>query len=317
MPRITGLRSPHAKVGRLVYFGRMLDKIRLHAEGSLPPEYAASLGEGRPALFDGRCCRFLGVDYADLRARTLEGGCDEEILAWAHGRGGHRSDEECLIWNRFLTKLGWRDDREEALRTRVAEYGCSAGPVLTLCELLDADEGRPLGGTRSWETARIDTVVVMGVAGSGKTTVGNALAASLEWEFIEGDSLHSKANVAKMASGQPLTDADRGPWLDSVRSSAEAVTRGGGRAVVACSALKKSYRAALAPDPARVRFAYLRGAPGVMRQRLAARAGHYMKEGMLDSQLQALEEPREALVLDASLAPETLVERIRSTLGIP
>jgi gluconokinase len=295
----------------------MLDKVRLQAAGALPPEYFENLGEARPALFDARCCRFLGVDYAELRARILEGGCDEEILGWAHAKGGQRSDEECLIWNRFLTKLGWRDDREEVLKASMRKYGLPANGVLTICELLDADEGRPLNGTRSWENARIDTVVVMGVSACGKTTVGRALAASIDWEFIEGDSLHSKANVAKMAAGIPLTDADRAPWLDAVRNAAAAVTQAGARVVVACSALKKAYRTALAPDPASIRFAYLKCGPEVLRSRLEARTSHYMKEGMLESQLEALEEPHDALALDASLAPEAIVERIRSTLGIP
>src|ERR1035438_3636265 len=79
MPRVIGLRSPHARVGRIVMFGRMLDKIRLRARGALPPEYHDNMGEHRPHVFDAVCCRFLGVDYAGLRARVLQGGCDEEI----------------------------------------------------------------------------------------------------------------------------------------------------------------------------------------------------------------------------------------------
>src|ERR1043165_2801958 len=103
MPYVPALRSPYAKVGRLVYFGRMLDKIRLHAAGKLPADYVKSLSEG----LDGRCCRFLGVPYAALAAPTLAGGPDEELLAWAHARGTPRADEDCYVWNRFLTKLGW------------------------------------------------------------------------------------------------------------------------------------------------------------------------------------------------------------------
>src|SRR5271169_4956828 len=110
MPSVPGLRSPHAKVGRIIVFGRMLDKIRLHAKGALPPEYHPNLGEAKPQGFDARCCRFLGVDYAGVRARALEGGCDEEILSWAHERGGPRGDEECAVWNRFIATCGWRDD---------------------------------------------------------------------------------------------------------------------------------------------------------------------------------------------------------------
>src|SRR5271154_3388501 len=98
MQKITGLRSPHAKVGRIVCFGRMLDKARLNARGVLPPDYQANLGEQKPNQFDSRLCRFLGVPYADILARTQKGGCDEEILSWVHARGTARSDEDCLIW---------------------------------------------------------------------------------------------------------------------------------------------------------------------------------------------------------------------------
>ena len=127
MPRVPGLRSPHARVGRVIVFGRMLDKIRLHARGALPAEYHANLGESKPQGLDARCCRFLGLDYAPVRARTLRGGCDEEILAWAHVCGAPRRDEECAIWNRFIATIGWRDDRSDALRERAAELG-PAGP---------------------------------------------------------------------------------------------------------------------------------------------------------------------------------------------
>src|SRR6478736_2099883 len=92
MPHVPGLRSCYAKVGRLVYFGRMLDKIRLQAAGRLPPEYQANVGDAQFFVLDGRCCRFLGVMHAALRERTLAGGTDEEILAWVHARGTARTD---------------------------------------------------------------------------------------------------------------------------------------------------------------------------------------------------------------------------------
>ena len=119
MPSVPGLRSCYAKVGRLVYFGRMLDKIRLHAAGRLPADYHANLGVG----FDGRTCAFLGLGYPDLVARVKAGGTDEEILAWAHARGGPRTDDECYRWNRFMMKIGWRDDRTAVLRQRIIAYG--------------------------------------------------------------------------------------------------------------------------------------------------------------------------------------------------
>jgi len=142
MPAVPGLRSCYIKVGRVVYFGRMLDKIRLHAAGQLPPDYQVNLGETRPFLFDARCCRFLGISYPALRERTLPGGTDEEILAWAHAHGLARSDEDCVIWNYFMMKLGWRDDRSAILQQRIREYGLAGRSVETFFDLLDCDEGR-------------------------------------------------------------------------------------------------------------------------------------------------------------------------------
>ena len=151
MPAVPGLRSPYDKVGRLVYFGRMLDKIRLQAAGKLPAAYHDNLGEPRPFLFDARCCRFLGLSYASLQARVLEGGTDEEILAWAHARGTARTDEDCQIWNRFMSKIGWRDDRSAAFRERIREYGRPDVTIETSFDLLDYDEGRDPVASRSWD----------------------------------------------------------------------------------------------------------------------------------------------------------------------
>lgn len=154
MPNVPGLRSPYAKVGRLVYFGRILDKIRLHAAGSLPPEYVANLGDTTsPNVFDARCCRFLGIAYADLRERVLAGGTDEELLAWAHAHGHSHSDEDCHIWNRFMMKLGWRDERTDLVRQRVIDYGFAGrGLVIeTMFDLIDYDEGRDPVTTHPWD----------------------------------------------------------------------------------------------------------------------------------------------------------------------
>jgi gluconokinase len=300
-----------------VIFGRMLDKIRLNARDALPPEYQPNLGEVRQPLFDARCCRFLGVAYEELRARVLQGGCDEEILAWAHAGGAARNDEECMVWNRFMSKIGWRDDRSDLLRERVVEFGLAHENVETFCELLDLDEGRPLGGTRSWESPPISVVIVMGVSGCGKTTVGKGLAESLWWEFIEADDLHSAENVAKMASGVPLTDADRAPWLAAVRATIEACNGRGSRAVVACSALKEAYRLVIAPDPSCARFVHLRGEYALIKGRLGGRGGHFMKESLLRSQFETLEEPAYALTLDAADSAEAIIDRIKDVLGIP
>jgi hypothetical protein len=121
----------------------MLDKIRLHARGALPPEYQANLGEVRPPSSTPGAAASWAWPMRSCARATLQGGCDEEILAWAHARGTPRNDEECLIWNRFMTKIGWRDDRSDLLRERVKEYGLGEVTPETFCELFDADEGRP------------------------------------------------------------------------------------------------------------------------------------------------------------------------------
>jgi gluconokinase len=152
MPHIPGLRSVYAKVGRLVYFGRMLDKIRLHTAGKLPAEYVDNLGDSKINTLDGRCCRFLGVRHADIRERTLEGGSDEEILTWTHARGTPRTDEECHVWNRFLLKLGWRDERSAVLAQRVLDAGGFPGKTIeTIVDHIEYDEGRDPVADRAWE----------------------------------------------------------------------------------------------------------------------------------------------------------------------
>ena len=146
MPSVPGLRSNYDKTGRLYYFGRMLDKIRLHAAGQLPADYHSNLGKG----FDARCCSFLGVDHAELTARTLQGGTDEEILAWCHEKGGARSDDLCTYFNSFLMKRGWRDDATATLRQRITQYGLTGKPIETFFDLNDCDEGRDPVGTQAW-----------------------------------------------------------------------------------------------------------------------------------------------------------------------
>ncbi len=151
MPHVPGLRSCYAKVGRLVYFGRMLDKIRLHATGKLPAEYVGNLGDTQLYVLDSRCCRFLGVSYADIKARTLQGGDDNEILAWVHARGAARGDEECHIWNRFIVKLGWRDERSHVLPQRILDSGLTGKTIETIIDHIEYDEGRDPVSERAWE----------------------------------------------------------------------------------------------------------------------------------------------------------------------
>lgn len=151
MPYVPGLRSCYDKVGRYVYFGRMLDKIRLHAAGRLPSEYVNNLGDGQFYLLDARCCRFLGVPYAELRERTLAGGDDAEILAWAESRGIRRTDEECHMWNRFILKLGWRDERSSVLPQRIRDSGLTDKPIETIIDHIEYDEGRDPVADRAWD----------------------------------------------------------------------------------------------------------------------------------------------------------------------
>jgi gluconokinase len=140
-------------------------------------------------------------------------------------------------------------------------------------------------------------LVIMGVSGSGKTTIAQALARRLNFEFIEGDEFHSRANREKMHSGIPLTDADRKPWLEVLRSRIVAMLARKGNAVLTCSALRQSYRDTLAMPG--VKFIYLKVSPAVVRERLAKRRGHFFNPALLESQLATLEEPRDAIVVDA------------------
>lgn len=151
MPHVPGLRSPYAKVGRLVYFGRMLDKIRLHAAGRLPAEYVPNLGDATPGMFDTRCCHFLRVRYDDLKARVLAGDPDEQVLTWAEQHGGARTDEECNIWNGFMIKRGWRDAANDRLRFRIAESHFEDKPIETMFDYIDFDEGRDPVAARAWD----------------------------------------------------------------------------------------------------------------------------------------------------------------------
>ena len=153
MAHVPGLRSPYAKVGRLVYFGRMLDKIRLHSMGRLPADYVENLGDTKPGMFDARCCSFLRVPYDDIRRRSLEVAGDEAVLEWAERRGGRRTDEECAVWNAFLMKRGWHDapDITQRLRQRIVEGGLEGRPIETYFDFIDFDEGRDPASAKPWE----------------------------------------------------------------------------------------------------------------------------------------------------------------------
>ena len=139
---IPGLRSPFEQVQGLVYFGRMLDKIRLAAAGKLPEGWQAARGTTMQNSFDARCCRFLHIDYAALEKETLKGGNDEALLEWAFKNGRRPSEEEIEICNAFMTKRGWRDAGTQRLNERLAEIGLPPGTVQTMFEFIDLDEGR-------------------------------------------------------------------------------------------------------------------------------------------------------------------------------
>lgn len=155
----------------------------------------------------------------------------------------------------------------------------------------------------------------MGVSGAGKTTVGRALAASLGWEFHDGDDLHTEASKLKMHRGIALDDADRAPWLAAIRKLIESMLADRRNGVVACSALKRSYRIELVVDANAVKVVYLKGSEQVMAARLRHRVGHFMNPDLLQSQFDTLEEPADAIVVDASMAPEAIVNAVRAALG--
>lgn len=140
---IPGLRSPSDPIQGLVYFGRMLDKIRLAAANKLPEGWQPARGTAMKGSFDARCCRFLQIDYAALESETLQSGkSDEELLEWAFSRGHRPSAEEIEVWNAFMIKRGWRDAGTQRLHERLAEIGLPPGTVQTMFEFIDLDEGR-------------------------------------------------------------------------------------------------------------------------------------------------------------------------------
>jgi gluconokinase len=157
-------------------------------------------------------------------------------------------------------------------------------------------------------------IILMGVPGAGKTTVGQLLASQLNWEFADADDYHSATNVEKMRQGIPLTDADRAPWLETLRALVATWIAAGKNAVLACSALKRAYREELQIAP-EVQFVFLKGTPQLLRQRLHARQGHYMTEQMLDSQLATLEEPKHAVAIDVDRPPAEIVKEIQARLA--
>jgi gluconokinase len=158
-------------------------------------------------------------------------------------------------------------------------------------------------------------ILLMGVTGAGKTTVGRALAQQLHWRFADADDFHSPANVAKMRAGIPLTDADRARWLQALRTAIVRWLQAGESVVLACSALKASYRDILLVSPD-VKLVYLRANEELIAARLAARRGHYMNPHLVRSQFETLQEPQGAFTIDAGLPPGEIVRVIRNQFGL-
>lgn len=158
-------------------------------------------------------------------------------------------------------------------------------------------------------------VIVMGVVGSGKTTVGRLLAEQLDWGFADADEFHSPANKDKIRKGIGLTDADRQPWLQSLRAAIVQWIGDRSSVVLACSALKGSYRSELEVSP-EVRFVYLKGGAALIASRLKARRGHFANEQILDSQLSDLEEPANAVIVGIEGTPPEIVQEVRNKLAL-
>ncbi len=156
--------------------------------------------------------------------------------------------------------------------------------------------------------------IVMGVSGSGKTTVGKLLAQSLNWDFSDADDFHPSANIEKMSRGIPLEDADRLPWLLQLQAAIDRWLLENKNVVLACSALKASYREMLCRDPQRMKIVYLKGSFQLLSARLTSRENHYMKADLLLSQLATLEEPEDAIIIDASQPLELIVRQIKNHL---
>jgi len=155
----------------------------------------------------------------------------------------------------------------------------------------------------------------MGPAGSGKTTVGELLAAQLKWEFVDADNFHLPANIEKMSRGIPLNDEDRIPWLNSIREAMLQWEARDRNIVLACSALKRSYRELLQIN-SNVKLVYLKGSYELLRERLRSRKGHYAGEQILAGQFADLEEPADAITIDAAQSPEQIVAEIRKRLAL-
>lgn len=158
-------------------------------------------------------------------------------------------------------------------------------------------------------------ILLMGVAGSGKTTIGKKLAEQLGCSFRDADDFHPRSNIAKMSAGIPLDDVDRAPWLAAIRQHIDRCAARGVSAVVTCSALRERYRAVLLHDAPEVRLVHLAGSFDLINKRMTARQDHFMKPEMLRSQFDALEVPADAIVVDVAKSPDAIADEIRERVG--
>ena len=159
-------------------------------------------------------------------------------------------------------------------------------------------------------------IIITGVSGVGKTTIGKLLSENMGWTFYEGDDYHTDVNLAKMRNGTPLTDDDRWPWLDALRTKISEIVLHEKDAVLSCSALKESYRMRLGSGLKDIVFVYLRGDYQLVLKRISARVGHFMSADLLVSQYSDLEEPQNGIIVDAALEPMAIINYLKRALSL-
>jgi gluconokinase len=159
-------------------------------------------------------------------------------------------------------------------------------------------------------------IILTGVSGSGKTTVGQRLAADLNWPYSDGDDFHSLKNITKMSSGIPLSDEDRSVWLKQISQHLKEQVQARQSSIISCSALKQQYRKQLQIDPELIKFVYLKGSETLIEKRLRSRVGHFMKAELLASQFESLEEPKNAMIVEVKRSPEQISTDIQKFFGL-